>query len=113
MHEMSLALSIVELAEKAACEADAKSITKIEIDVGELAGVMLDALEFSLSIATQATLAHSAKLALHLILGSAKCTGCGKTFHLAELWAVCPFCRDFSYEILAGKELKIKSIDIE
>jgi len=113
MHEMSLALNIVELAEQAARDADATRITAIEIDVGEIAGVMLDALEFSLSVATRSTLAEEAKLTLHLIPGSAKCKDCGRTFHISERWAVCPLCGGLSFDILAGKELTIKSIDIE
>lgn len=113
MHEMSLAVNIIELAEQAAREANARSISRIEIVVGELAGVSMEALEFSLSVATHETMAQSAKLNMEVISGSARCNGCGQTFHLPQLWAVCPHCNDFSYEILTGKELKIKTIDIE
>lgn len=113
MHEMSIALNIVESAEEAARENNGHRITMIDLEIGELAGVLLDALNFSLEVATQNTMAASAKINIDHVKGSARCGNCGKTFHLTELWAVCPHCDDFQYEILTGKELKIKTIDIE
>ncbi|MCF7801769.1 MAG: hydrogenase maturation nickel metallochaperone HypA [Candidatus Marinimicrobia bacterium] len=110
---MSIALNIVESAELAARENHAHRITRIDLEIGELAGVLLDALNFSLEVATQNTLAATAQINIDQIKGSARCRNCGKTFHLTELWAVCPHCDDFQYEILAGKVLKIKTIDIE
>lgn len=113
MHEMSLAMNIVELAETAARDDHANAITRIDIEVGELAGVTLDALEFSLSVAIQATMAESAELNIQFVKGSARCKNCNHTFHLEQLWAVCPECADIRFEILAGQELKVNSIDIE
>ncbi len=113
MHEMSIAMNIIELAEKAACDEHAKTITRIEIEVGELAGVMLDSLEFSLSVATQRTMAESAEIKIQFIKGSARCKNCNHTFHLEQLWAVCPECDNITFEILAGRELKVNTIDIE
>ncbi len=113
MHEMSIALSMIKLAEQSALEARGSKILQIDLEIGELAGVLTDALAFSMDVVVQGTLADTAKINIHTVQGAARCTSCGKTFHLAQLWAVCPHCESLRYEILAGKELKIKTIDIE
>jgi Zn finger protein HypA/HybF involved in hydrogenase expression len=46
MHEMSLAINIVEIACQTAKQNGAEEITSIEIDVGQLAGVLEDSLSF-------------------------------------------------------------------
>ena len=48
MHELSIAASIVDYATDFANEHQAKSISRIEIEVGQLSGVITDSLEFAM-----------------------------------------------------------------
>ncbi len=48
MHELSLAMSIADIARKTAIKEEAVNIREIEIEVGEWAGVDTSALKFSL-----------------------------------------------------------------
>lgn len=47
MHELSIVMSIVDIAQSQAQQAHAQAIEEIELDIGNLAGVELDALEFA------------------------------------------------------------------
>lgn len=113
MHEMSIAQNIVRLAGKAAQEAGASRISQIEIQIGELAGVMIEALEFSLSVAVRGTLAEHAQLNVDITPGKAVCVDCGATFQTSRRWNICPVCESVRHTILSGEELKIKTIQIE
>ncbi len=55
MHEMSLAASIVDLAVAALNREGGSLVSEVEIEVGNLAGVMVDSLEFCLEAAARAT----------------------------------------------------------
>lgn len=54
MHEMSIALNIIELASEAAQAAAAHRISSIELEIGTLAGVMIESLELCFEAAARA-----------------------------------------------------------
>ncbi|MCS6773263.1 MAG: hydrogenase maturation nickel metallochaperone HypA, partial [Thermoflexales bacterium] len=60
MHELSIALSLVESVESAARQAGAQRVTRIQLQLGALSGVVKEALLFSYDIAAQGTLAEGA-----------------------------------------------------
>lgn len=113
MHEMSIAISIVDIVCKKANEENAKNINNIVIDVGELSGIMIDALEFGFEAATKNTLADGAKLKINKIQGKAYCKNCDKPYYLKNEYSPCPTCNDFNFELQEGKELNIKSFNID
>ena len=49
MHELSLEMSIADIAKNTAIKEGAKCISEIELEVGDLAGVDTGALDFSLN----------------------------------------------------------------
>lgn len=55
MHELSIALSLVELAAEAAANAGAERVEAVHLRVGALAGVVPEALQFSFAIAARGT----------------------------------------------------------
>lgn len=113
MHEMSIAVSIVDIVCKKAIEEDAKKINSIELEIGELSGIMIDALEFGFEAATKNTLADGALLKINKVQGKALCKNCDKHFHIEHEYTPCPTCNDFNFELLEGKELNIKSFNID
>ena len=46
MHELSIAMGIVRIAENELAKADAKKVTKIELEIGDLYGDELDSLNY-------------------------------------------------------------------
>jgi len=112
MHEMSIAIKIVELAEAEARAAGARRINRVEVEVGALAGVLADSLRFCFEAACRATLAEGAELAIVEIAGLGQCASCGEEGPLAELLALCPACGGFMRP-LKGRELRLLSLNID
>jgi len=110
MHELSIAQSIVELAEEVALKEKAESIQGIEIEVGALSGVVLEALEFALEMTKKNTKLKKAKIKYIPIDGKAVCNTCHVHFETNTLLAFCPNCGQANFEISDGKQLRIKSL---
>ncbi len=110
---MSLAINIVDIACQTAKQNDAGRINSIEIEVGKLAGVLEDSLAFCFQAAQNNTLAENAKLNIISIPGKGHCKDCDKTFETDTFFTLCPHCQGFSVDILEGKDLKIKSINVD
>lgn len=112
MHEMSMAISIIEIAISEAEKAQARTINEIEVEVGELAGVMLESLSFCLEAAARSTMAETATFALIPAPGIGYCLACRQEVKINEFPAQCNDCGGFGVKITAGTELKIRSISI-
>jgi len=113
MHEMSLALRVIEIAESEAQKASATTVTAIELEVGQLAGVMAEALTFCLEAAARGTMAETAEIILIATPGTGNCLACQRQVSVTEFPAQCPYCQGFGVTILNGTELKIRSISID
>ncbi|MCX5262721.1 hydrogenase maturation nickel metallochaperone HypA [Streptomyces sp. NBC_00199] len=115
MHEMSVALAVVDqVAEAAARSAGVTAVRSVRLQVGELAGVVPDALAFSFELACAGTVLEGAELITEAVPGRARCTPC------AHEWAVgmpprltCPACGATHTELLAGRELRIVDVHWE
>src|SRR5690242_13089295 len=112
MHEMSIALAVIEQVEEAAQRAgDVTAVRSVRLQVGELAGVVPDALSFCFELACAGTVLEGAELFTEAVPGWARCASC------AHEWAVgmppaltCPRCGGATTELLAGRELQILSV---
>ncbi|MEU6979066.1 MULTISPECIES: hydrogenase maturation nickel metallochaperone HypA [unclassified Streptomyces] len=111
MHEMSLAVAVVDQVEAAASSRGAVGVTSVELDVGELAGVVADALAFSFELACAGTVLEGAELITRTVPGVARCEPC------AADWAVgmpprllCPTCGAAAGELVSGRELQIREV---
>ncbi len=113
MHELSIAMSIVELAGEEAAKAGASEISKIEVEIGSLAGIETDALLFCWDAAIRDTMACRAALVIHPIDAEAHCLDCGHVFPINDYYSGCPSCQGFQYRITKGRELRIRSLTIE
>ena len=113
MHEFSLVLNIIDIVTEYAVRENAKEVKEVEIEVGELSGVVYDALEFALQTAVKGTLMEQASVHISLIKGLARCTECSNEYETDSLFKPCPKCHTYAPEIVKGKELRVKSITIE
>ena len=112
MHELSIAQNIVEIVSKSAQKEGAKGIVEINLKVGKIAGVEIEALKFSLEIAGKDSLIENAKINILNIEGKANCKDCKSSFVIKDLFTPCPACGNYNSEIIEGKELQIVSFDI-
>jgi hydrogenase nickel incorporation protein HypA/HybF len=113
MHEMSLAVNIVELVSEKAQGAGGGKITSVELEAGKLSGVMVKALRFCFDAASRNTPAEGARLEVREIDGLGNCLDCGCSFALDSLLGQCPQCGGYAVETVQGKELKVVSFTID
>jgi len=113
MHEMSIAMSVIEAVLGKACEEGGVKITGIELVVGKLAGVQVESLRFCFDAATRDTLADGAELLIEEPEGRGRCEACGERFAITNFFARCPACGQFRVTVESGQELAVRSITIE
>jgi len=112
MHELSIAQSIVEIAEQYSEGSNNGAIKEVDIEIGELSGVVVEALEFALENIVSGTVLEKAKCNFIIIRGAAICNECLKEFEMHNLLDFCPHCGSFNRKIINGKQLNLKSIKI-
>ncbi len=113
MHELNLAMAIVEMAEEEAKKNNAGSVHQIELEVGVLSGVDPDALELALSLAVKNTAIEQASVTMLLTEGFGRCNACDHTFTMTEVCTPCPLCNMPAGKILQGTELKLLSLTVD
>lgn len=110
MHELSIAMSIVEIAEENAAMAGVNTVSEIQIEIGNLSGVVDEALEFALEEAVKNTVLKNAQRIIIKIPGKAKCLECYHEFAIDDIFTPCPKCGSFNNDVINGQELRVKSM---
>jgi hydrogenase nickel incorporation protein HypA/HybF len=113
MHELSIAISVVEMATQHALSASAKSVSQVELDIGELSGVEMESLRFALSVAVKDTILESTQFLINAIHPLFECTSCGCHYVPDQMPGTCPECGQGNPQLIEGNELQIKSLLIE
>jgi hydrogenase nickel incorporation protein HypA/HybF len=110
MHELSIVMSIVSLAEKESAMNNAAGIEEIELDIGELSGIEFSAFEFAWDQAVKSTMLEKSVKVINHIAGEGRCMNCDAVFPVHQLYDPCPVCGDHFINIKKGKELRVKSL---
>ncbi len=110
MHEFSLAMNVVELAEKEAKNHGVSKILEIEIEVGDLSGIEPETFQSALGIAVEKTLLEKTLIRINRIPGRGVCSECNKEYEMRERLALCPVCNGFPSEISGGMEFRVISL---
>jgi hydrogenase nickel incorporation protein HypA/HybF len=113
MHELSIAMSIVEICTEELGKAGADKVTLVELEIGSLSGVEIDALEFSWDVAVKDTAVESAPLVIRRVDAAAKCRSCHAEFPIDNFFSPCPQCGEYGFDVIRGKELQIKALTVE
>jgi hydrogenase nickel incorporation protein HypA/HybF len=112
MHELSIVMNILEIATQEAEKEKAKTIEEIELDIGYLCSIDIDAFEFAWEQAIKNTLLEKTGKTINRIKGKAKCRNCETVFPVQNLYDTCPVCGKWEISVLQGKELRVKSMVI-
>lgn len=113
MHELGITQSIVEIAEKTAREQHAAKVLSVSVEIGELSGVIPDAVEFCFEACIQETLLEGSRLIIVRIPGLAKCDDCGSEVKIDNMTFNCSACGSYALQRVSGEELSIKEVEIE
>ncbi len=113
MHEFSIAMSIIELAEEEARKAEASSVSQLVLEIGTMAGIEFYALDTAMEAAVRGTMLEKAEIVVNKVPAKARCSDCGHVFEIHQVYDACPQCKSLFHETVQGKELKIKSLVVE
>ncbi len=109
MHELSLAQGILDVIRAHT----SNKVVSIRLRIGELSGVVNEALEFAFRAASTATIADGAALLIERVPLTAKCSDCSETFPIHNYCFECPRCKGRNFRVISGRELQIEEIEIE
>ena len=112
MHELSIVMSIIDIAEKEITNAGGGIADEIELDIGKLTTIEMEAFDFAWNQGIKNTLLEDAQRIVNRIEGRAKCLECVLEFHIDNLYDCCPVCGGYFNQIIQGKELKVKTITV-
>ena len=113
MHEASIALSILEKANEIAEEHGSKRINSITIVLGGLSGIDSESLLFSFDAIKIDSLAEMAVLKIIEIPIKINCYDCEKIVTLEDRFLMCPECGSLNIEVISGREMLIKEIEVD
>jgi hydrogenase nickel incorporation protein HypA/HybF len=113
MHELSIALSILDVAAEHARRETGRVIA-VHLKLGPLAGVVKDALTSAYDLAREGTSLAGADLVIEEVPVVAYCPACDAERHLqGALELCCPACGGATPDLVSGRELEVVALEIE
>ncbi len=113
MHEYAFTESLLELAVQKAQNTGTAKITRINVILGEISGIVDECVWQAFEIIKQNTLASGAELAFTNKPVLLKCRQCGREFKPAGHRWECPICYEANVEIVSGRDCYLESIEVE
>jgi hydrogenase nickel incorporation protein HypA/HybF len=93
--------------------AEAKKVTKINLVIGEMSGVVSDCVQFYFDFLKKGNAAEGATLDFKLVPVELRCRDCQTVFQPNDFAWVCPNCGSTRPEVIRGQESYVESIEIE
>lgn len=113
MHELSIAISLVEAACEKAATLDGVRVQALRLRLGALSGVVRQALEFSFDLATAGTAIEGARLDIEEVPVSVFCPDCREPRRLPGIQHFyCPVCGAPTPEVVQGRELELFALEV-
>jgi hydrogenase nickel incorporation protein HypA/HybF len=113
MHELSIAMSIIEGASQEANSRGGARVHAVHLKLGLLSGVVKDALMFSYELACKGTLLEDSQLVIEEVPVVVYCPSCKaeKTLDSIQRFC-CPSCGTLTPDVVSGRQLELVAIEI-
>jgi hydrogenase nickel incorporation protein HypA/HybF len=113
MHELSIALSMIEMASEEATRHGASRVSALYLKLGPLSGVVKEALTFSFEIACEGTRLEGCELIIEAVPVVIHCARCQADEGIENIQDLsCPRCGDLAADIIHGRELEVVSLEL-
>jgi hydrogenase nickel incorporation protein HypA/HybF len=113
MHELSIAISLVEAAGEEAEKHGATGVSAVHLRLGELAGVAKEALLFSYELATEGTALAGSRLVIEDLPVVVFCSTCRERRPIRSLQSFCcAVCDTPATDVVQGRELDVVALEI-
>ena len=113
MHELSVALNLLEGVQETAARDGIRKVLAVHVRVGALSGIAPDALRFSWELATAGTVAADSALRIEdvpLVVFCEKCAA--EREPRAATGLACPSCGSACPRIVRGRELQLVAMEV-
>lgn len=113
MHELSIVLSILEVAEEEANRHGGATVEAIHVRIGLLSGVVKEALESAYELAVEKTSFEHSRLIIEEVPIVIYCSKCQaeRAVHSVQ-WFCCAECDTPASEVLRGRELELAALEL-
>lgn len=110
MHELSITQGIIDICEK---HASGRRVLSLDVEIGDLSGVVPDAIEFCFEACSRGTALEGASLNIIRIPGKGHCQDCGADTELSAVFGACSHCGSYLVTIKTGEEMRVKEIEVD
>jgi hydrogenase nickel incorporation protein HypA/HybF len=110
MHELSIAESVVRIAER---HAAGRRVGRVEVRVGALRQVVPSALEFAFGLVAEGTTVEGAELVIQDVPAAVACRDCAGQSEVSGFPWRCPRCGGLDVDVIGGEELQVESLELE
>ena len=111
MHEISLAMNVLEIVKETAQKNHLKNISMITMEKGELSGVLEESFIYAFGVISKDTIAAHAKIDILHSQATAVCKRCDKEFMITHVHKICPICNRSDEIEYTTSQFYIKSIE--
>lgn len=108
MHELAITQNVVDAVVD---HVGGRTVTAVHLCVGQLSGVVPDAMRFCYEMVTESTPLAGSDLDIEQPAGQAFCRTCQRDFAVDDLILLCD-CGSADVEVVSGRELRVTSVDV-
>ena len=113
MHELSVAVSLIEAVEEEAASHQGR-VQAVHLKLGPLSGVVKEALLTAFEMASAGTKIEGARLIVEEVPVVVYCSTCQARQTVASMqWLCCPACDTPASRVVQGKELQLVALEME
>lgn len=110
MHELALAESVLHIIETTATRESLITVHEVVLEIGELAAVEPEAMQFCFDSVVLGTVAEGAQLRIVTKAGEGCCSDCNRTTWLNDWHLLCPQCGGTHIRITGGDRMRVLEI---
>ena len=115
MHEVSIALGMVDELIKIARDNDATKINSVKLKIGRMSGIVKDSLIFAFdAVKLEHSLLYDARIEIEEIPTVCECGDCNSSFEIDNMcFPACSNCDSLNVKIISGEEQHIENVELE
>lgn len=111
MHELGIAVQIIEIVHRHLPFDQHLSVKKIRLRIGEFTGIIPESLRTCIATITNNTADEGVELEIIEIPAQVKCRDCSTVSKVEPPLLICASCQSLKVDIISGRELLVENIE--